>query len=30
LADKSRHRLPRSIHLLAGDGHFECFLSGEV
>jgi hypothetical protein len=30
LADGSRHRLPRPINLVNGDGHLECFLSADV
>jgi hypothetical protein len=30
LADGSRHRLPRPIDLVSGDGHLECFLNADV
>jgi hypothetical protein len=30
LADGSRHRLPRPINLVSGDGRLECFLSAEM
>ena len=30
LADGSRHRLPKPINLVSGDGHLECFLSADV
>jgi hypothetical protein len=30
LADGSRHRLPRPINLVNGDGRLECFLSAEM
>jgi len=30
LADGSRHRLPKPIDLVHGDGHVECFLTTDV
>ena len=30
LADGSRHRLPKPIDLVHGDGHVECFLTSDV